>query len=147
MVVFPQQLHDCGVLKKAPVSCSWPCYAHASRHIVTDSQIARISGSGEMRPTSRYNTGLGLMKTEVNRKGYPAISARCISNTSTSINRYRCVTLLDISVIVRDINAWQCWISIYLKPPLPLAGCMLTSREPGAVRDPYIAFQFFTSSF
>jgi hypothetical protein len=32
-------------------------------------QIARIFGSGEMRPTSRYNTGLGLMKTEVNREG------------------------------------------------------------------------------
>jgi hypothetical protein len=85
-----------------------------------------------MRPASRYNTGLGLKKTEVDREGEPAISARCISSTSTSINRDRCVTLLDISVIVRDM----CWISIGLKLPLPLADCMLTSREPEAVGDP-----------
>lgn len=37
--------------------------------IVTDSQIGRVFGSGEVRTTSRYNTGLGLMKTEVNREG------------------------------------------------------------------------------
>jgi hypothetical protein len=36
---------------------------------VTDSQIGRVFGSGEVRTTSRYNTGLGLMKTEVNREG------------------------------------------------------------------------------
>jgi hypothetical protein len=98
-----------------------------------------------MWPTSRYYTGFGLKKTEVNRDGQPAIAARCISNANTSINLYRCITLLDISVIVRDITVWQCYISICLiKLPLALADCKLTCREPDAVRDPHTACSIST---